>query len=445
MRLRVRLITHGISLALLNVAVAGSTVAGAVDSTDVASPEFVAALQKLLDLGVDPDVENVAKAEQAYSAASELHPHDPRLEYAYALVLHRMFQSTEAEEHLRQAGNQKPGYFPAQQALTRDLLRRRQYAETAEYLSSLIAETSPDSAEAAEQAQWIGRIVACVAGPVGSKDARERFRYLDASLRRTMPAILEASYDRGFHDLQQEVEELQGVIDDLESEAAEKESVATISIDAATANRREELKLQAEDAQKTAKQWDDWVADETRKVDVTLSEMEKKYGDLERSITAQTAMVAAMRLMLNGGAFPTNLNQTNFGQTSLFAFNQIPVTPNIDQALLFSEQKLSLLYAAQADLSTRATAELNQRKAIVAQYQKATGQVMREAESLAKWKGRIERSAKRAKEDAAKKPGQVASLESRMKNINTYDPTDFEIERNRILSEFAPPAESAEK
>jgi hypothetical protein len=423
-----------VGLCVIGFGAVTSLAADALPKTDVPA-EFVDHLQALLDLGAGRDPKSAPQAKHHFLEASRLRPNDPRVEFAYALVLTRLFKSVEAKEHLHAAAERVPAYFPARQAAIRDLVKSQKYQAAGEELSELARSLSPTDPASAERAEWIGRVVACVSGPVGSKDARQQFEYLHSHLSRSLPAVIDAAYERGYEQLLQEVDELRSSIELVQSTSRSKAEEAKAGVEADLVARRTELKAKQDDARNTSKKWDDWATDETRKIDETLKEMEKQYGDLENSATALTSSITALRLQLDRidrGIVP----DTTF-LSSRFMFSGTTTSrQNVERQQLLEEQKLNLVYSAQMELSNRAGAQLGQRKAIVAEYQNATGQVMKELDTLKNWDLRAKKQAERAKKAADKKPAGLASLEARVRSLNTYDPFNFTLERERLLAEF---------
>lgn len=419
-------------------AIGGRALLGDDRSTEAQAPkEFVDHIQALLDLGVKRDPKSAPQAEQHFREASRIRPNDPRTEFAYALVLTRLFKSVEARQHLHAAAESVPAYFPARQAAIRDLIKSQRYQAAGEQLGELVRLLPPADPASAERAEWIGRVVACVSGPVGSKDAQEQFDYLHSHLRQSLPAVIDASYERGYEILRQEVDELKSSIELVQSTSRAKSDEVKASVDAQLVARRTELKAKQEDAQKAGKKWEDWATDETRQIDETLKEMEKRYGDLENSATALLSSITALRLQIDridrGFVPDTAIPSSRFGTSFI---TTTTTRQNVERQLLLDEQKLNLVYSAQSELSNRAGSQLGQRKAIVAEFQKATGQVMKELETLKNWDTRAKKQAERAKKAADRKSTGLASLEARVRSLNTYDPFNFAMERDRLLAEF---------
>jgi hypothetical protein len=403
------------------------------------SEESLNDFRTLLELGVRPDRKRVTEAATLFEKLQRRNPEDPRVEYAYALVLGRLAQPVESRKHLEVAANHTR-YFRAEQLLIRDLIKAKQFPAAGERLSDLARELSTDDPAAPAAAQWMGRIVACVVGPVGTKDAREQFAYLHLHLRMHLPAVLVTAYDKGFHHLELEVDDLRSSIELVQMQAETVSDAAKESADEALAKKRGDLLVKEGAAKEAGKKWEEWLADETGKVDESLIEMEKRFQDLENSATVQQAAVTALRLQLD--RIDRGLDGSGVfipGQGLGVSQVNAPRRGDVATLLMLEESKLGLIWAAQQELSNLAGAQLASRKNIVAQYQQATGTILNELDSLKKWDQRAKKIAEREKRDADKKPAGISSLEARVKSLSTYDPFDFKIERERLLAELGSP------
>lgn len=400
-----------------------------------ASPQFVDDLRALLDLGLKPNRKQVAEAESRYEALHRARPEDPRVDFAYSLVLARMMQPVEARKALEAAAARPEPYWPARQLLIRELVKLRKFQEAGEQLTGLARELSNDDSEAPAIAQWMGRVVACVMGPVGSRESREQFQYLDVHLRTSLPAVLLAAYDRGFQRLELEVDDLRASIELVQMQSETTAEAAKTAAERDLAKTKSQLLAKQGAADAAGKKWDEWLGDETKKIDELLIEMEKRFQELENSATAQQVTVAALRLQMD--RIDRGIDQAAFSNLGIANIrSNVGQRAAVDGQLAIEESKLSLIYAAQQELSSLAAMQLAGRKDIVAQYQQATGQILQEQKSLKTWGERARKIAEREKKEADKKPAGLMSLEARVKSLNTYDPFDFKIERERLLAEF---------
>lgn len=421
-------ILHG-GWCLVTLALFGVTATAAPPPAATPMAPGPKAISELLAIDTAPGRNSVDPAKAKYQQALSLAPRDARLEYAYSLVLTRLFQAGEAREHFNRALEIEPGFVPARQAAIRDLIKSQKFQEAAEQIAAFGGSIVPSDRDAAETVRWLGRMVSCVIGAVGTPDAQVSFTYQDRALRASLSPVLLAAYERGFADVEQELETFKQSIEEARSMAEGRREVAKAKVDAGLADDQTEIKLKLQDADKARKKWDEWITDQTAKADDLLVEQEKRFQDLDRAATTQQTAIVAIRMQLDRidrGLTPTNRSQTVNSNTRDL----------IERSLAVEELKLQTLFGNQSDLARKAAETVAARRNAVAQYQKATGVVMKEVATLDRWEKRNKAVAVSQKKSADKKPAMVASLEAKIKSINTWDPVDFESEKRRLLSDL---------
>jgi hypothetical protein len=403
------------------------------------------AIAKLLEVETVPGKTRLETIRPIYQQALAVAPRDARLEYAYSLVLLRIFEAAEARSHLQRSLEIDPEFVPANQAVIRELLKGRKYAEAGERLSIFGEKLDPARPESPRVAEWLGRIVGAVIVSLGTPDAQSQFAYQDRVFRTSLPPSLLASYERGFLSVERDLEQLTSSIEEARSVAAGKREAAKAQIDADLKKDQNEIKLKQQDAQKTRQKWDEWVTDQTAKADDLLREQEKRFLDLEKSVTAQQQSIAALRLAIERierDFDSQQLQQQQLQQQRRPVQNPFGITfssPNVDAIrvqLAVEEQRLAVLFDQQSAVTRQASQTLSARKNAVAQYQQATGIALKEASNLDRWEKRNKNIADNMKKAAEKKPTQVATLEARIKSLNTWDPSDFESEKRRLLADL---------
>lgn len=404
-----------------------------VKGADAAAPATIApsaeAIAGLLAVDTTPGKSRLEAIRPLYQQAHRLAPHDARLEYAYSLILLRLFQPTEAREHLQRALELDPLYVPANQAVIRELLKSRQFVEAAQRLSAFASKLDPARPESIEAAEWLGRIVNSVIAAVGTPDAQSQFAYHDRLLRTSLPPVLLASYEKGSTSVEHELEQLTESIDAARSSAESKREVTKAKVDADLVKDQQEIKLKQQDSQKTRQKWDEWVVDQTAKADDLLREQEKRFQELDNAATVQLTAVTALRLAIDRidrGLVP---QQRVTGLTP-------PNRTAIELQLSLEEQRLAAIYDQQAAVTRAGSETLAARRNAVASYQRATGVALKEAANLDRWEKRNKSVADNMKKAAEKKPALVATLEAKIKSFNTWDPVDFESEKRRLLADL---------
>lgn len=86
----------------------------------------------------------------------------------------------------------------------------------------------------------------------------------------------------------------------------------------------------------------------------------------------------------------------------------------------------------------QALAVINQRQNLVADYERATGQLVQKDESLKKWNDRLQKKEKDVVDGAKGKVAAVQTLDQRRKTVGTYLSTDWEAERQRLIRTTQP-------
>ncbi len=425
-----------IAAALLTAASAARAEVPGLPATATPADRAIAAL---LHADLSAGQSRLEAVRGLYTQARTAAPNDPRLEYAYSLVLQRLFQSTEARRHLDLALTLNPRFAPANQAVIRELLKARQFVDAGERLTGFANRLAADDPSAPDSAEWVGRIVSAVILAIGTPDAQQLFAYHDRMLRTSLPPVLLIRYEVGFANVQRELELLTDSIGEARSTAESSRELAKARIDADLVKDQQEIKKRQQDAEKSRQKWDEWIVDQTAKADDLLAEQEKRFRELENAATVQLQSVTALRLTLN--RIDSGLLQPQRPPSGINS-GLIPVafaTPNRDAVelqLAIEERRLAALYDQQAAIARAASNTVATRRNAVAQYQQATGVVLNEAASLSRWEKRNASIAANMKKSAEKKPALVATLEARIRSLNTWDPADFESERQRLLSDL---------
>ncbi|HVJ66495.1 MAG TPA: hypothetical protein VM510_00855 [Caulifigura sp.] len=405
---------------------------------DGASPA-AAAIAKLLMADVDPRKVQVDSIRPLYRSALAVAPRDPRLEYAFFLVLQRMFQPTEAREHLNRALEIDPGFPPANQAHIRELLKSRQFSEALDRIRGFAARLDPNRGDSRDSAEWLGRIIAAVSLVLGTPDAQSTFAAQDRVLRASLPPVLRSRYEAGYASVEQDLEMLSDALNEARATAKSKNETEKAKTDAELAKDQEEIKRKQQEAAKTRKKWDEWIADQTSKADEILKDQEKRYQELERTAAAQIESIAAMRGVLNRADLSFFQSGMIGNPNPFIGSFAVSNRSQIELALAVEERRLALIYDQQAAVSNAANQTLAARRQAVAQYQKATGAAMKDAAQLDRWEKRNQAIAENQRKAAEKKPAQVAMLESKMKSLMTWDPADFQSEKYRLLGDLGVP------
>jgi hypothetical protein len=437
----------GLAAVGLFVPASGASQPTSAHNESAVSDPAARAISRLLEADTTPGKAKLETIKPVYQQGLTSAPRDARLEYACYLVLLRIFEPTEARKHLLRSLELDPAFTPANQAVIRELVKGRKYTEAGERLARFVEQLDPRRPDSARAAEWIGRIVSAVITAVGTPDAQAEFAYHDRVFRTSLPPALLANYERGFMSVEHELDALAGAIDEARSSAANRRETAKAEIDANLKKDEAEIKLKQQDAQKSRQKWDEWVVDQTAKADDMMREHEKRFQDLDNAITAQQQAVTALRLAIDRAErgitsaaqqlqAPQQQRRRQTQQPVFTGAFTVPNPASIELQLAVEEQRLANLFDQQAAVSRQATQVLAARRGAVAQYQQATGVALKEAANLDRWESRNKTVAENMKKAAEKKPLQVASLDARIKNLNTWDPSDFQTDKRRLLADL---------
>jgi hypothetical protein len=406
------------------------------------STGFLRDFTGLLDAGLTRKAAGVPAAEARHVAARRSRPDDPRVDYAFALVLLRNFKQARAVEVLERSIETAPAYVPTHQALIRELLRNKSYTDVAEALLELAdvvgpAGTTP-AAEAEEAARWIGRVAAFLGGPLGDERFQPIAEKTADALRVRLGPDLAAAFDEGRVALGEEHRRLQ---DSRTLAAAEAEEEKHKELDQA-AEKSKQLDAERERLEMSKDQWKAWIKEQVGEIDSQLGALEKQHGSVTSGQQSLTESITAVRLererLLQFAADQNNNNRNSNLPPGLV------VNPRfVEQQLAILEAQLSQ-YLAEYDglerqrLSILSTAAnlLGQRQSSLNRYQKATGEAAKEIQKLKRWDDRLQQQAEKAAKTPLSRSKQVAAVNSRIKSWLTFETFDFEQERQRLLNEY---------
>jgi len=411
--------------------------AAAADEPSPQPSDSAQSIARLLAMDTTPGKAGLDAIQTQYEQTLRVAPRDARLEYAYALILQRLFKPEESQRHLQRALEIDPTYLPANQVVIRESLKARRFNEAGEQLAAFAARLDPRRNDAQEAAEWLGRIINCVVLAIGTPDARSQFSYLDRMLRPALPPLLLARYEKGFNSVERDLERLTSAVEEARSMADQKREVAKAHVDADLVKDQEQIKQKQQAAQRTRQKWDEWIGDQTSKADDVLKELEKRYQELENAATVQQTAVAALRLALDRLDRQLVPAQNSIG---IVSSNR----PAVEVQLSLEEQRLASLFERQSAVANQAARALAARRNAVAQYQQATGIAFKQEANLDRWEKRNKTVAENMKKAAEKKPAQVAALEGRIRLLSTWDPADFESEKRRVLADLGLPAENVQ-
>ncbi len=435
------------SLATLALGLSHGIASSAEKPADNAVQE---ALHTLLLTADDRGPQSVGLALRRYQTAKTLQD-DSETSYAYAIVLLRLTKTKEAMAHLAQASEKQ--HVSAAQAHITLLMSQKQWTQAAERIEKVADWLRDDNPhwpndEARNQfAEWIGRAIS-VGQIVGMNAAEvERFNRLDQLVRGTMPLSRREAYIRGFDSAITEEENLANTTDVVKTEEEKKREATTEAEKTRLKAEQDKTKNDRENLKQTAEQWKKTLDDKLAEFGKQLGLLEKEWNGLDqrRQALERSILLAQQEQQLSLTRYETlksgvnNGNQTTTNARSQAQMQQIDREMGIrQQQIQRYQQDRNQTMAGMNQFYQQAIAAIGQRQSLVADYERATGQLVQKDESLKKWNDRLQKKEKEIAEGPRGKAAAVQSLDQRRKSVATYLNTDWEAERQRLLEATAP-------
>ena len=396
---------------------------------------FVVHLREMLYEGFRRGRDGLASAEEHYASARALSDAEPRLEYGFGLILWKNVRYDDALARFEAAARgEDPAYWPAWQTLIRLQLARRKTDEALTRVVDLAralrrASAGSAGADSVACARWMGRLIAFLeqpdsdvrvdSGAVAQCD-RTAEELLSAHLLlvnayRDGKAALQESYQAGLTSAEESLAELQ---ERLESETALE--LKEIEED------KERQKDQLEKLEMSAAQWKEWIDKETRKYDEQLRKLGSSYQELQIELRQLTATMLALSQEIAAMQAEEIKERGPISSVG-------PIGFNAGIALDQLQVRHTILERRAAAVHRQGSAVAAARKAAMGRYEKATGKLVDQGDSLRKWNDVLAN-----KEQAARKQGARSTPEARIVRrqataLSTYLPFDPEQEKQRIL------------
>lgn len=407
-----------------------------------APPELAENVQGLLDEGYQTGPKRLQAAQKKLASARNLAADDPRLDYAYGLVLLKHAQSRQAIVQFEAAvGRSGTAYWPAWQALIWSQLVEKQYDKgfgRLDEFAALVRKAGEDGELTDPQrdaARWMGQILEALDKTVTAKKLHELVEQHDNRLHEVLGDELYSTLQLG-RDL---IEERDGELSkqaDASQASAEKGRARRKQTEAdKLENDLKDLDKEKANTAKSAEEWKDWLDEALGKADKELSRLEKEYHSLEtrsetlrQTITSLGRDLTALDLQLNtiasAGATGSAIQQTQ--QRYLQRQNQ----------LVNSQMEYNVTIGKMSQTAQQGRVAYQQRAAIVQKYEKATGQLVKKNAELDKWSARVADKKKKLDMPAAKAKGARSAPERKVVSLKSFVPLDLDDEKARVLAAF---------
>jgi len=370
------------------------------------------------------------ESQRLYDSLQREASHNPRIDYAHGLVLMRLLRNKEAKaDFLLATKRSGDPYIPAWQALIWLNFNAKEYDDGYDRLLEFtrlihVFDRLPDTTRH-DAVFWVGRVMAARELTLDSNQSRETWMQTEKKLTGLLSEGSIEAYNGGKEDVRARHSMLEDEIrqtreKDKERQAEQREKkLENIGKSLGAANdKRENLK-------KSAAEMKEEFEEQTTAFKKQMERAEKDYAFMERR--GMTLMASMLTLDQQ-----INLLQQNRG----FNANRLAALQN--QRFIFDTDFQIAAIAAQ-QVSMRAQKLTEDRAEYIAQYQKATGEIVQEDASVEKWKERTLKQATELKK-AEKKPKPtataVASKIQAATSFRTYVDLDPQSERDKVLLSF---------
>lgn len=402
-------------------------------------------LVEMFQAGFGRGTSSLKDARRYYDGVLEESKGDARVEYAFGLVLLKQLKNKEALSQFHAATRSSgPEYLPAWQALVWSHLVARDYAsgygQLREFSRRLADPKSQvNQVQREEAAEWIGRVIAALQKSVDTVKQREALLREDESLKEILGPALQPFLARGKADvhslhalMEEDVQQTRELAQAREQkERAEKEIQVAKELEA-SAEKREALK-------KTAEELKTYLDERLAAYDKQLTRMERDYEFLQKrilSITASQVQVNAEMGLLSEQLANANNNTRNRNGAGQLATTYQQRMAVLEVQSIRYQLELDQSLAATAQASQRAQAIVSQRTAAIQQYERATGQVVKQDSALDLWQDRLKKDGEKLKTPSKGKLAPVVGKIQQARSFRTYVEMDLILERDRVLDSF---------
>ncbi len=374
---------------------------------------------------------------------------DPSVTYAYALsLLKRGMYDDALRELIAARGSSDQPYHPAWRASIWLLMTRKRYDEGFDLLTRFaemqmrtdIGWSSP--AVPLENARWIGRLLAGLDldAAFGGK-ARVRQEETYVAIEGMFPKPHRAALQMGVDDALRVRAELEARLNRAADEAGdarraeiEKEKQDLADEKLLAEKKKEELKL-------TAEEW-------KQKLDAALLDFGKRIGEKQREYTlldtrrqtlAQSIIRVQQQVTLLQAFAPTPAEGSNVPGFDFQQQTTIQQLAALQQQLISSQLQYNATLADMEQVRLLGMQILGERAALIDQYQKATGQLVKQDQAIDKLSKKFEtKEAELAGDAAAPDSRETRRIEQRLKSFQTYVAFDLDSERQQLIDAHTP-------
>ena len=409
------------------------------------SPTLAAQIETLLDEGFVFAPGRARAAQKQAAAARNAAVNDPRLDYAYGLVLLKQSQPGLAKAQFEAAVKDAPrAYWPAWQALIRLQLIDQQYEHGLTRLDEFAAlvhrSVEIDTITPAQRAaaRWIGLVIGAVDQTADKSKIGKRLNQAELRIRAALGAELS-------HELQLGIEAAQQRHAELAEQAALAEELSARKKDQKRVQEAEKIETNLSGIDQEKKDADRTKADLKKTFEEQLTKHEKQLGELERDylfFQKQAASIEQSYLMI--GRQMTALQLESSSPRGRAILQQRLAQLQGQMAAYEQEYAASTLKMGQA--TQQANVVVQQRAGVVQQYEAATGELVKKNAALDKWAARANDKKKKLTTagGAAGKAKSANRHDAKLHALAAYVPFELEAEKQQLLESFAGPVQNSQ-
>lgn len=414
-------------------------------NTAAESPELLRQMQALFADGFSIGPKGLKAAHQHWQAARRTAPNDRRADMAYGFVLLRQSQYKPAIAQFEAVRGQ-PGdmQFDAWQAQIWAELVDRQYdaglAHLAEYAGVVrqVDRGAQASLRQVAAADWIGQTFEALDTTASTASLHEAIAEQVEAVREALGDELYIAFELGRDAMRERDLVLAHEATQARQTGQKKEERRRQQELERIANDLQNLQKEKQSAGRSAEDWKKWLDEALAKADKALGECERDYQQLEKrrqsldqaitllgremtGIQSLSTFAAANPLAAQNAQFQA-MQRYSVLQTQMFNY-QVAYNAAIGQMTQMAQQAQSLM---------------NERAAVIARYEKATGQLVKKDADIDKWTARLN-DKKQQLDVKAPDPAATKTAAGPRKpgaTFKSYLPLDLDARRAALLATF---------
>ncbi len=388
---------------------------------------------QLFEKGDKYSAKSLAAVEEHYQQLRES-VRDPRLDYAYLLMLIKQHDNENALRVATSLAESSPDPLPAYRAKIWLEMNKKKYANALadlDLMSQKLPKTDAKGeaeAPSREAARFIGRMFGFLEGPAA-----------DAVNESTREEMRSKIIDRLTPTRRQAMDDARRAIAKRFSDLDLKEEQVKTDAKVEEQQEKDQIKEQVEKDKLAIGQQESDLAAKATKI---RADLDRDIGQLDAAIRPLQAQITRLSSLANSAS-----NQINFGQSQIAdLLLQQQNEPDANRRLLINQQINSLnaqvnnLQRNLASINSEGTGVVAQRDALVAQRVKVAArgqdqlaQLDREGAGLRREEGKLRNDEKKAKQPATGVTSRSRAISAKLNAFTTYEEFPMEQEKQRVL------------